>query len=509
MLNNKFLTILIKRILTIFLSSYIISPKNMASSKMISGNFPELTNYIIQNLWDDIPTLRSCILVNRLWCNMAIPLLWEDPFSKKDPKNLYFINIYLHKLNEHDKTQLNKYGIYNKIFPSNTLFNYPNFIKSLNTLNICFSIKNWIKPLESFDHSIGFIFLLLIKIFIENEVKLNTFEIEVSYIFRKMDYECFNSISELILKNPNFISNIRNLKFHFNENNSNVNINSKFLKCFYTYCNSIKSLYLKYSEDKDIINSYMVIREELLQIINSQKNLEKFYFGYNNIFYGDISSSGLRLYKILDSNNSITLKTIIFHGINFENVLYTNEVLEQLNVLEIHIIYCHFLNSNFIQQIIDITESFKLRSLFFKHENDEKLQIDLLQLLFQKSGSYLENIGFKSFINDEFKEKILELIKNYCNRIKFLDLNVFNIKSAYLILDLIKNFNQNLNYLSLDIHNYNFMYDYNENIKLSSIILLNLAKFLPRKLEYLNLELGIDNTNNDLELLLKNLRYFY
>ncbi|GBC30875.1 hypothetical protein GLOIN_2v1767282 [Rhizophagus irregularis DAOM 181602=DAOM 197198] len=47
----------------------------------VTGDLPELTNEIIQYLRNDISTLYSCIFVNRLWCRLAIPLLWEDPFS--------------------------------------------------------------------------------------------------------------------------------------------------------------------------------------------------------------------------------------------------------------------------------------------------------------------------------------------------------------------------------------------------------------------------------------------
>ncbi|RGB22159.1 hypothetical protein C1646_776532 [Rhizophagus diaphanus] len=106
----------------------------MACSKVLLGNFPELTEDFIQYFRDDISTLHSCILVNKFWCQITIPLLWKDPFSKKNLKNFHFIEIYLQKINEKDKR----------------------------------------------------IFLLLIKVFIENEVKLNTFEIEISY---KLPYE--------------------------------------------------------------------------------------------------------------------------------------------------------------------------------------------------------------------------------------------------------------------------------------------------------------------------------
>src|SRR6201999_2324060 len=92
----------------------------------------------------DFKTLYSCALVSRLWCRLAIPLLWEDPFSIKFPKNYHFIEIYLHNLNDHDKLKLNEYGISNDLFPSNILFNYPSFIKCLDTQRISNSIENWV-----------------------------------------------------------------------------------------------------------------------------------------------------------------------------------------------------------------------------------------------------------------------------------------------------------------------------------------------------------------------------
>ncbi|RGB38405.1 hypothetical protein C1646_755735 [Rhizophagus diaphanus] len=97
----------------------------------------ELLNEVIQYFHYDYKTLHSCILVNRLWCRLAIPLLWEDPFS-----------IYLHNLSDDDKTRLNKYIIHNDIIPSNTLFNYPKFIQRLNTRNVYNSIEKWASTTE-------------------------------------------------------------------------------------------------------------------------------------------------------------------------------------------------------------------------------------------------------------------------------------------------------------------------------------------------------------------------
>ncbi|POG58608.1 hypothetical protein GLOIN_2v1729262, partial [Rhizophagus irregularis DAOM 181602=DAOM 197198] len=53
----------------------------MSCSKIFSGDLPELIFDIIKYFQDDYSTLYSCVLVNRLWCRLTIPLLWENPFS--------------------------------------------------------------------------------------------------------------------------------------------------------------------------------------------------------------------------------------------------------------------------------------------------------------------------------------------------------------------------------------------------------------------------------------------
>src|SRR2546430_8859637 len=115
----------------------------MSHSKIFSGDLPELMYDIIKYFQNDFSTLHSCILVNRLWCRLAIPLLWEDPFSNPT-KNYHFIEIYLCDLNKGDKTKLNEDGIDSNLFPSNTLFNYPSFIKYLDsTWRIIQYIEAW------------------------------------------------------------------------------------------------------------------------------------------------------------------------------------------------------------------------------------------------------------------------------------------------------------------------------------------------------------------------------
>ncbi|PKC60220.1 hypothetical protein RhiirA1_468353 [Rhizophagus irregularis] len=418
-------------------------------------DLPELTYDVIKYFQKDISTLYSCILVNRLWCRLAIPLLWENPFlipiPNKSHKIINIIEIYLNNLNDEFKMKLYEYKIINNSLPSKNmlLFDYLKFLKYLNTHKFIFFVETWIsiainnlKPeniLYDTENFKRLVHMSLFKIFIENEVNLNTLEIEISGSY--CDTYLDNNL-ELILQNQNFIQNVINMK-----------------------------LYINNYEENTIINNH------ISQIIHSHQNLKK-------IFLINLSSDYLiSLYQTLllskDYNCSNTLNTIVLYQIKFELVNNLDKIFEQLNVLEsihiiycsflnksVHIIYCSFLNSNFIQQIINSTKPFKLKSLIL----NEVPQFESLQQLLLKCGDYLENFG------GEYDE---------------------NKNSTYQKLNLIENIKQNLNYLSIKIF---------PPIS-SSIILKNLGQVLPSKLDYISLDLNIEK--GDFKVFLENSQYSF
>ncbi|GBC34066.1 uncharacterized protein OCT59_019056 [Rhizophagus irregularis] len=428
----------------------------MSCSKIFSGDLPELIYEIIKYFQNDYSTLYSCILVNKLWCRLAIPLLWKDPFSIPT-KNYNFIENYLHNLNDDFKTKLNEYKIINNSLPSNMLFNYSRFLKYLNINKFIFTTRVWFESSISKNRlvidfeNLGDICVSLFETFIENEVNLHTLEIEIYY------HACFDNILKLILKNTNFIYNIRNLNL------------------------CIDSLSI-YNSDECI--------SSISQIINLQQNLKKISLNY----YGFPLLQPLLLSK--DYNYSNTLNTIIFYGVDFIKVINNlKKVFERLNVLEsVHIYYCYSLNTSFTQQIINLTKPFKLKSLFISESSniDESLEI-----LLQKSGDYLENFGV-NIIESSLKQRLLELITKYCKNIKFLDFNHgYEIQIIYQLFNLIKNIKQNLNYLSINLENSS------NGIEYCSIILQKLGQILPPKLEYLCLNFYYIKVS-DLEVFLKN-----
>ncbi|PKY18159.1 hypothetical protein RhiirB3_430912 [Rhizophagus irregularis] len=228
----------------------------------------------------------------------------------------------------------------------------------------------------------------------------------------------------------------------------------------------------------EINTSHISYIDDILELFLQNTN---FISNIKNLKLSIIHSYG----KTLVNNHyncSNTLNTITLYHINFEGIINLNKVFEQLNVLEsVHIIYCPSLNTSIIQQIINLTKPFKLKSLFM----DERSKIDeSLSLLLQKSGDYLENLSV-----DRLGQQIFESVIKYCKNIKFF--KIYGIKDVYPVLNLIENIKQNLNCLIISL----------ECLNGSSIILQNLGQILPSKLEYLDLTLFIKAS--DFEVFLK------
>src|ERR1044071_2953993 len=92
--------------------TFISCFSTMACSKLFSGDLPEITYYIIQYLRNDLRSLYSCTLVNRLLCRISVPILWEDPFSARHQEGRgSLLDTYLLFFNDDDKAKLKEFGI--------------------------------------------------------------------------------------------------------------------------------------------------------------------------------------------------------------------------------------------------------------------------------------------------------------------------------------------------------------------------------------------------------------
>ncbi|GBC04932.1 hypothetical protein RclHR1_05950016 [Rhizophagus clarus] len=224
-------------ILDSFFSSFHLTKQKPASSAIVTTTTTTITTTtkntptsqcpypliidcleeIFSHLIDDKLTLFSCIRVNRLWLNLCIPLLWNNPFDYSIPQKnqLRLIRTYISCLSINDKQKLLKFYLGSKedntivkkskkrnslsqpfkvnYFYQNDslkysqislhhepLFIYPKYLRSLNYNNFDSAIRNychWNRPLfnpliDSLDEYKHLVFDLLNNLIFNNNVIL-------------------------------------------------------------------------------------------------------------------------------------------------------------------------------------------------------------------------------------------------------------------------------------------------------------------------------------------------
>src|SRR5579871_700063 len=103
---------------------------------ILDQSYIEYRDIITNYLKDDLNTLYSCILVNRSFCRIFIPILWKNPFkfvdAEKPQKLVEIFNTLIHCLDKSIKEYLiNEKSIKIEDLPSTpkAYFEYHTLIK--------------------------------------------------------------------------------------------------------------------------------------------------------------------------------------------------------------------------------------------------------------------------------------------------------------------------------------------------------------------------------------------
>src|SRR5688572_23818505 len=91
---------------------------------------------IFEELQDDSRSLFSCLMVNKIWCETVIPVLWRNPWRYDiDYSNKSYLSaIFISCLSNNTKEFLTSEGVQLlSISYQSLLFDYLSFCRSINT----------------------------------------------------------------------------------------------------------------------------------------------------------------------------------------------------------------------------------------------------------------------------------------------------------------------------------------------------------------------------------------
>jgi hypothetical protein len=219
---------------------------------------------ILGHFKNDRATLYSLLFVDRLWCNMAVPLLWRQPFEWTSQENYdLIIQTYIYCLPEKEKSRLILAGV--KLPEhSKPLFEYPTFLRSFESDKFHKAINSWLErnivvggfdPLNLFCKPIKILFGPMAK---------DHYKVVPRNIFHKAVNKCIEPIvQEYCATNPNF------------------DIVKEMSSLLFSECNRLRSI--KLYCDEDSFSLMGMIDALCMKDVNALRNLQIFELNLSTI----------------------------------------------------------------------------------------------------------------------------------------------------------------------------------------------------------------------------------
>lgn len=367
---------------------------------------PELClEQIFRELDDDVKTLHSCILVNRLWFTLAVSELWKNPFDtirsggqKNQKRHRSLIEVYISCLPKHIRD-----NVYSGTTKS-PIFNYVKYLRYIDITPICISVNKWIVSKKVEDLPL----FKYLHVTCNNSI---TRDYERTIVETLCDYfiSCSIHIDEIDLSCRPY--NIFNHPFA-NPNLSKI----KSFKCSVTYLPDLMEVGIFKSASK-IANDihYLEIRficshnnylsddlnspvKDITEFIESQKNLQHIILQCTSIEFPILLVSLCTHTKTL---THIELYRIIF-GCGFP--LYYLAKLENLKHFKLE--SCSF--TGLSNKNVEQTSFQKLESLTIK---TTIIQSDILETLIHQANNSIRVLEIRNF---RVLRELIYSCRNYC-----------------------------------------------------------------------------------------------
>ncbi|CAG8605009.1 12608_t:CDS:2, partial [Funneliformis caledonium] len=236
---------------------------------------------------EDLKSLYHCVLVNRNWCQNAIPVLWSNPFrflTENRETITEVILMYMACFDENKKKELFSDAKIPKEVVKTPTFNYPSYLKHLNYWELVNSMNETarnlsnVKELETIQISERSTYLksvdapkiskklqsFVVNYIIEN-ARINSLVVADHYGYGFI----LNSTDYKIVADRKFFENIRKLELVFDYQDI-----YDIIDWLPTHCKNVKSLRIqtKHHNQKSLSN--------INKFIDALKDLKKFKFRY-------------------------------------------------------------------------------------------------------------------------------------------------------------------------------------------------------------------------------------
>ncbi|GBB84760.1 hypothetical protein RclHR1_11330001 [Rhizophagus clarus] len=460
---------------------------------------------VLQNLIEDPGTLYSCILVNRNWCRVTIPILWSDPFNnikRKNPNNANFsIRTFISCLEDSEKSSLTNEFIRIPNSWGETLFDYPKYLQTFKYDHFGKILEIFVrmnyKLLIEVKTDLNKIYMIITSVIMETIFKksrrLKTLQYihdhissqRIIYTLDLLLYSYNNSLTELggRKKSSSYyvsLKKLTTLKFfaYCIHEESYTIIWPKFFNTLSKLAKNIQEIFIHFPSDDEIDFDIKKVYPSIMNLIKSQRNLK-------SLEVNECHNSKMeqRIINSLILSQSNTLTNFKINGeIKFINLI---QLLENCkNLKSVHIYKLNKYGEdipNDIGRLISLSTTsvekfchWNPHSLFQYQTNNADYEITLTLKIISKN--------LKKFACNYICDDISNTIKVYCINLSHLCL--FITSDTFDKISKLLPFMNNLYYLYLESSKVDI-------ILLKSDMLQSLSSSLPNSLKHLSLNLFI------------------
>ncbi|RIA81212.1 hypothetical protein C1645_881730 [Glomus cerebriforme] len=372
---------------------------------------------IFEKLQDDKKTLLLCLLVNKTWCEMIVPVLWRDPWKYlKNGNEKLLINVIISHLSSQLRNNLSQEIDFLKNSYQKPLFDYISFCRHLKLYEIekIINIINKKSLIPNIENEI-------FKLFINEKTKFTHLYIprqfirkihlipEAEHCFSELQFlSCYSTINDDILPGlTELCKSIKELELFIVEGKYyNYEIiklietpkklfNIRFLTKYHsiideTFCKILENSLIKHSNN---IQYFTIIIQPITNILSSFVNLKRLELdnGFRHMAWNCLENLSLPLLQILKAK-----------GIPIE-VLTSLVENTRGHLVEIKIDYIShdvISNKRIIQAIYQNCPNLKYLKLLFRNSNILELEKLLINCQYLSGLYILVNTMFDELNRD-------------------------------------------------------------------------------------------------------------